>query len=189
LDRVHVGRTSNAYILSADVYRRDEVDPTHYPVFHQMEGIRLFSTAELLEMKNTFSREKVLESTRENPIQEHHQVEDASIVANHLKVELEGLIKALFQQDTLKVRWIEAYFPFTSPSWEMEIYYNNQWLEVLGCGVMQQSILNDHGCSDQIGWAFGIGLERIAMVTLQFYHRFYLIFQIFDCFGVQIPGF
>ncbi|KAJ3348832.1 Serine/threonine-protein phosphatase 2A regulatory subunit B'' subunit alpha [Kappamyces sp. JEL0680] len=48
----------------------------------------------------------------------------------------------------------------------MEIFYNNQWLEVLGCGVMQQSILDSNGCADKVGWAFGIGLERIAMVRV-----------------------
>jgi phenylalanyl-tRNA synthetase alpha chain len=46
----------------------------------------------------------------------------------------------------------------------MEIFYNGQWLEVLGCGVMEQKILDNAGQKDQIGWAFGIGLERIAMV-------------------------
>ena len=45
----------------------------------------------------------------------------------------------------------------------MEVKYNNEWLELLGCGIMEQKILNNAGINDQIGWAFGLGLERIAM--------------------------
>jgi phenylalanyl-tRNA synthetase alpha chain len=160
--------------LSADVYRRDEIDPTHYPVFHQMEGIRLFSKAELLELAKEYadSDHQIEELKKEgsNPVQAAHTMSDSKLCAMHLRLELEGLMRHLFAPD-IQIRWIEAYFPFTSPryrfcnaSWEMEIYYNNQWLEVLGCGVMQQEILNHAGQAEQIGWAFGIGLERIAMV-------------------------
>ena len=62
------------------------------------------------------------------------------------------------------VRWVEAFFPFTHPSWEMEIFFGGEWLEVLGCGVVQQEIICDSGVSDRAGWAFGLGLERLAMV-------------------------
>ncbi|KAI5307837.1 hypothetical protein KEM55_007283, partial [Ascosphaera atra] len=62
------------------------------------------------------------------------------------------------------VRWVEAYFPFTSPSWELEVFYQGDWLEVLGCGIVKQEILNKAGVPDRIGWAFGIGVERIAML-------------------------
>ncbi|KAI8899947.1 phenylalanyl-tRNA synthetase mitochondrial precursor [Globomyces pollinis-pini] len=162
---------ASGYLLSADVYRRDEIDPTHYPVFHQMEGIRLFNSKDLsLLQSDPQINAHVLEPLdfeTDNPVQKHHSVEHSTLVAKHLRLELEGLIKFLFNDEHLQIRWIQAYFPFTSPSWEMEIFYNNQWLEVLGCGVIEQEIINNalpEKSKDIIGWAFGIGLERIAMV-------------------------
>lgn len=79
-----------------------------------------------------------------------------------LKSTLEGLAKHLFGE--VEMRWIDAYFPFTTPSFELEIFFNGQWLEVLGCGVMEQQILDSNGCQGQKAWAFGLGLERLAMV-------------------------
>ncbi|CAI4225302.1 unnamed protein product [Auanema sp. JU1783] len=76
---------------------------------------------------------------------------------------MQGLCDALFGEKCEK-RWIDAYFPFTHPSYELEIFYQGKWLEVLGCGIMEQKLLKSAGVQDKVGWAFGIGLERIAMV-------------------------
>jgi phenylalanyl-tRNA synthetase alpha chain len=65
------------------------------------------------------------------------------------------------------MRWVEAYFPFTSPSWELEVYYAGDWLEVLGCGVVKQDIYINAGVPNQLGWAFGIGIDRIAMLLFK----------------------
>lgn len=67
-------------------------------------------------------------------------------------------------QNPLKVRWIEATFPWTTPSFEVEVFFRGKWLEILGCGVIYQPTLDNANVSNKLGWAFGLGLERIAMV-------------------------
>lgn len=63
------------------------------------------------------------------------------------------------------MRWIEAYFPFTHPSFELEILHNGKWIEMLGCGVVEQAILtNTSRFSRHIAFAVGFGLERLAMI-------------------------
>ena len=63
----------------------------------------------------------------------------------------------------IEYRWVDCYFPFTHPSWELEILWQGDWMEVLGCGIVEQAILNKSGASNKVGWAFGLGLERLAM--------------------------
>jgi len=127
-----------AFLVTGDCYRRDEVDATHYPVFHQMEGVRVWDAGSV----------------------------STEYVVNDLKAALEGMVKAVFGQE-LQSRWIDAYFPFTEPSLEMEVFYNEKWLELLGCGVIHAKIMENIGLSNKKGWAFGIGLERLAMVLFQ----------------------
>jgi len=83
-----------------------------------------------------------------------------------LKGCLLGLTKHLFGQD-IEYRWVECYFPFTHPSWELEIFFNGDWLEVLGCGIVEQEILHNAAAGDKVGFAFGLGLERLAMKLYQ----------------------
>jgi phenylalanyl-tRNA synthetase alpha chain len=58
---------------------------------------------------------------------------------------------------------VDAYFPFTHPSFELEIYYEGKWVEMLGCGVIHDFVLARSGRSAERGWAAGLGLERFAM--------------------------
>lgn len=132
----------DSFLCTGDVYRRDEIDASHYPVFHQMEGVRVFP-------------EKA-------PPEGSEKIQGNKEVEADLKDALEGMVDAVF--GPVEKRWVDAYFPFTEPSFELEIYYNDKWLEVLGCGVMQQDILRRAGRGEQPGWAFGLGLERLAMV-------------------------
>ncbi|PSC68201.1 phenylalanine-tRNA chloroplastic mitochondrial [Micractinium conductrix] len=128
----------SAFLCTGDVYRRDSIDATHYPVFHQMEGVRVFSAADWAGQEPTAYAETELKRT------------------------LEGLAQHLFGK--VEMRWIDAYFPFTEPSFELEIFFKGEWLEVLGCGVMQQQILDKNLEAGHKAWAFGLGLERLAMV-------------------------
>ncbi|KAL9010356.1 MAG: hypothetical protein Q9180_009303, partial [Flavoplaca navasiana] len=180
---------SEGYTISADVYRRDAVDRSHYPVFHQMEGARMWDRRKVpggniakavrddlakmpkhdLEVEDpnpTIHPER-------NPLQaEHHSQEEVEAVAAHLKRSLEGVVVELFskakqaaaaanapdplnQEEPLRVRWVEAYFPFTSPSWELEVFWQGDWLEILGCGVTKQDLYINAGIPNHIGWAFG----------------------------------
>ncbi|CAK4032250.1 Phenylalanine--tRNA ligase, mitochondrial [Lecanosticta acicola] len=189
---------SNGYTISADVYRRDAVDRSHYPVFHQMEGALTWdrnafpeSAALVKQIRDDMEKlpkhdlvvddpDPTFHQVR-NPLQaEHHSPEEAEAVAAHLKRSLEDMVVTIFteadkalaaagngaegEQEPLKVRWVEAFFPHTSPSWELEVWWRGDWLEVLGCGVIDQPLLIKADVPSRIGWAFGIGLERIAML-------------------------
>ncbi|AES80640.2 putative phenylalanine--tRNA ligase [Medicago truncatula] len=128
------------FLVTGDVYRRDSIDSTHYPVFHQMEGFRVFVPDEW----------------------EASGMDGTSFAAEDLKKCLGGLARHLFGD--VEMRWVDTYFPFTNPSFELEIYFKEKWLEVLGCGVTEQEILKRNGKSNNVAWAFGLGLERLAMV-------------------------
>lgn len=226
VDREHVLRTHTSahqadtfqscdrpgFLISADVYRRDEIDRSHYPVFHQTEGARSWTRHDGLveeieaELAAMTPLDVVVEDANppnhptRNPVQEGHEARQSEAVARHLKRTIEGIAAEVFGQaasaaarrqkeitnttsggdddddvgeagkvwgagaEPLRVRWIEAYFPFTSPSWELEVWWNEEWLELCGCGVVQHRILENAGRGDRIGWAFGLGLERIAMI-------------------------
>jgi phenylalanyl-tRNA synthetase alpha chain len=152
------------WLLTADVYRRDEIDSSHYPVFHQMEGANVVEREDLHDMikeneimakrldeANIVIEDPTREITVANPIQPEHSEEEAKIIATHLKASLNSLVLTLFGRlrksgsEPLQVRWIEATFPWTSPSYEVEVLFEGKWLEILGCGVVKQDTLNRSG--------------------------------------------
>ncbi|WFD02885.1 phenylalanine--tRNA ligase [Malassezia obtusa] len=179
------------WLLTADVFRRDEIDSSHYPVFHQMEGASVwddvaFAPGGVVEKECEAMEAHLASAPME--ISDEVSIEEAGgwqathlervphaaeLTLRHLKATLNTLVYGLFQPrwalesesgEPLKVRWIPAFFPFTSPSFEVEVWFRGKWLEILGCGVIQQPILRQAGLPEKTGWAFGLGLERIAMV-------------------------
>ncbi|CAK9291036.1 unnamed protein product [Gordionus sp. m RMFG-2023] len=158
----------DSFLIAGDVYRRDAIDSKHYPVFHQMEGVKLYSRDELFynikdDSMILFPLSDKLQQKRNEIHQEWHTIEASKILEFHLKNTLLDMIKYLFKKD-LEIRWVDAYFPFTHPSWELEIKFENEYMEILGCGIMEQKILNQAGAHNKVGWAFGLGLERLAML-------------------------
>lgn len=155
----------NNFLMIGDVYRRDEIDKTHYPVFHQIDAVRLRTKEQIFyreEQLHIFEEGSNVAFTSNQEKQACHTLEAVKLMEYELKSTLVGLAKHLFG-DSIEYRWVDTHFPFTQPSWELEIFYNNDWLEMLGCGIMRQQILSNAGVNDRLGWAFGLGLERLAM--------------------------
>lgn len=129
-------------IAPGRVYRSDAVDATHSPVFHQVEGL----------------------------------VVDKGITMADLKGTLEIFVKKLYGEET-RLRFRPHHFPFTEPSAEVDISCFNcggegcrvckgeGWIEILGCGMVHPRVLQNCGIDPEeySGFAFGIGLERVAM--------------------------
>jgi len=122
---------------------RSDMDATHTPMFHQVEGLVIDKTTTLA----------------------------------HLKGCLYDFVKAFFELDEIPVRYRPSYFPFTEPSAEMDIGClktktelkigaGNDWLEILGCGMVHPNVLKAGGIDPDVyqGFAFGVGLDRLAML-------------------------
>ena len=121
-------------------YRRDEIDATHGIAFHQMEGLVVAEGVTLAEMKGT----------------------------------LELFFRELLGND-LKFRFRPHFFPFTEPSFEVDAarpgnqVKGRDWLEISGCGMVHPKVLSNAGIDTEkyTGFAFGFGIERIAMMVHQ----------------------
>jgi phenylalanyl-tRNA synthetase alpha chain len=100
-----------------------------------------------------------------------HQVEglfvDKNVSFSQLKGCLEYFAKKMFGSNR-KMRWRPSYFPFTEPSAEVDIWdeQRNQWMEILGCGMVDPEVFKSVGYDTNVwrGYAFGMGVERIAML-------------------------
>ena len=112
------------------VYRCDS-DPTHSPMFHQIEGLYI----------------------------------DKNVNFCHLKGILIQFINDYFGSN-VEIRFRPSYFPFTEPSAELDIKFRGKWLEVLGCGMVHNSVLENVKINTKrfTGFAFGLGVERLAML-------------------------
>ncbi len=124
------------------VFRR-EFDQTHSPMFHQFEGF----------------------------------VVDENITMSNLKWTLEYFLEKFFEVKNLQLRFRSSFFPFTEPSAEVDINYNSnqgkieigkgdKFMEILGCGMIHPNVLKNCGIDSEKfqGFAFGIGIERLAML-------------------------
>lgn len=164
----HFRQGLDSFLLTSDVYRRDEIDRSHYPVFHQVEGCNVTTRANNgldkfvheneqmkrhLESANIVITDPTRDTTASNPIQNDHTPEEARVISDHLKNSLNSMVLRLFgglgqtngAEGPLQVRWIEATFPWTAPSYEVEVLFNGKWLEILGCGVVRQQALERSG--------------------------------------------
>jgi phenylalanyl-tRNA synthetase alpha chain len=156
------------FLISADVYRRDSIDKSHYPSFHQMEGAMVWPRNPQEDISSEIERDiKMLPKLdlvvedpmpafhEQNPKQQEHSHAESIAISTHLKRTLEGVVEEIFGRarmaagitsgEKLRVRWIDAYFPFTSPSYELEVLWEGEWLELLGCGVVAQPVLENAG--------------------------------------------
>ena len=140
------GKLPIRMIAPGRVFRSDEVDATHSPSFHQIEGL----------------------------------VIDKNITFADLKGTLEVFAKELFGPET-KTKFRPHHFPFTEPSAELDVQCFNchgegcrlckgeGWIEILGCGMVHPKVLRDCGIDPEVysGFAFGIGLERVALLKYE----------------------
>jgi len=119
------------------VFRSDQLDATHSPVFHQLEGLAVDKNLKFTDLKGT----------------------------------LEYFVKQFFGSE-VETKFIPHFFPFTEPSAEVLVKWNNgEWLEILGCGMVDPNVLQQVGYPKEYqGFAWGVGIERLAMLKYQIDH-------------------
>lgn len=89
-----------------------------------------------------------------------------TITPDDLKQTLSNIGRSIFG-DGVKFRFYEHTFPYTDPSFEMEAEINGQWVEMVGSGLARKSVLSNFGVTGYHGWAFGFGMERLALASMQ----------------------
>lgn len=89
-----------------------------------------------------------------------------TIPPERLKEALSEIAKSIFGSE-VQFRFYDHNFPYTDPSFEMEAYINDQWIEILGSGMARKSVLANFGLTGYNGWAFGFGLERLAIASME----------------------
>ena len=85
---------------------------------------------------------------------------------DELKNVLSQIVQSTFGID-VKYRFLEDTFPYTDPSLQIEVEVNNKWVEIMGGGMPRKSVLKEFGLEGYNGWAFGFGLERLAIVSME----------------------
>src|SRR3990167_6527705 len=83
-----------------------------------------------------------------------------------LKEVLHEIVETLFGKDT-KYRFLDDIFPYTDPSLQIEVKVGNNWVEIMGGGMPKKSVLKKMGLEGYNGWAFGFGLERLAIISME----------------------
>ena len=90
---------------------------------------------------------------------------DRGITVAHLKAVIDLMVKGLLGEG-VKSRLRPSFFPFTEPSFEVDVWFKGHWLELMGCGMVHPTVLANGGidANEFSGFAFGLGLDRIAML-------------------------
>lgn len=89
-----------------------------------------------------------------------------TITPEDLKNALSEIARSVFGEN-VEFRFYDHNFPYTDPSFEMEVNINGKWVEMLGSGMARKSVLANFGLEGYHGWAFGFGLERLAIVNME----------------------
>jgi phenylalanyl-tRNA synthetase alpha chain len=91
--------------------------------------------------------------------------EKKTVTPDDLKSVLTDVAKSVFGED-VNFRFYDHTFPYTDPSFEMEAFINDKWIEMLGSGLPRKTVLKNFGLEGYNGWAFGFGMERLAIASM-----------------------